>query len=339
MRTTGGIGRGRRRGLTVLGCMLLALATAGCAQHEPDEQQVAEAVGKLPGVVAADASFTGASLGGAGDQDLHVQVASPPDAQQVEDLIRQLPKALQDIENGNGYDEFFIVTRTLGGEANASVGSSSLAFGPELTPPGLATRWAEAVATSPPGGLLVQVRRPPGTVTASVSSHDAVSTSLDWALSSGLTELDWTVVEYQTAVSPYVRFGSDQPLAAPMVAQWKAIEATYAVADASASIARAVVVEDVKNVRKVRVAVAYPGVNGPLTVAAHGAAIWPIVDAINASLPMGHRLDLELNRAERGEQGGAGDGDLVDGGTGSADWEAAYRQRFPDAVPVSATPR
>ena len=68
-------------------------------------------------------------------------------------------------------------------------------------------------------------------------------------------------------------------------------------------------------------------------------AVWLIVEAIHDAMPTDHRLDLELGRTEKGEQGGgAGDGDLIDGGTGSADWEAAYRQRFPDAVPVSATP-
>lgn len=327
------------RGLGVVVCTVLMMATAGCAQSEPDEQQVAAAVGKLPGVEGVDASFTGMSLGGAGDQELEVQVANPPDGQQVEDIVRRIPKVLEDIDHADGYDEFVITTRALGAGVKAGTDPSSLAFGPELTPTGLATRWAKAVGTSPPGGLQVRVRPSPARVTASVSSHDPVSTSLGWALNSGLTDLDWTVVDYQTTEAPYTRFGLDRPLAAAMVEQWKAIEATYAATDGSASIARAVVVEDTKGVRRVRVGVSFPKVVGPLPEAVHGAAIWPIVEAINHAMPAGHRLDLELGRSERGEQNdGSGDGDLVDGGTGSADWEAAYRQRFPDAVPVSATP-
>lgn len=337
MRTTGGIGRSRRKGVAVLGCAVVLMATAGCSQPEPDEQQVAQVIGTLPGVVSVDASFIGTSLGGAGDQELEVQVANPPDPGTVEKLVRSLPRALEDIENADGYDEFVITTHALADGAAASANPSSLSFGPELTSSGLATRWARAIASSPPGGLNVRAWRSPRPVTASLSSHDPVSTALGWAVSSELSDLNWTVVEYQTPQSPYVRFSIDRPLTASMVAEWKAIEATYAAPDETASIARAVVVEDVKNVRKVRVAVAYPEVSRPLTVAAHGAEIWPIVDAINASLPTGHRLDLELARTEKGEQGGAGDGELVDGGNGSADWEAAYRQRFPDAVPVSAT--
>lgn len=328
MRTTRGTGRGRRRGLAALGCTLVALAMAGCSQPEPDEQQVARAVGELPGVVAVDASFTGTSLGNSGDQEIEVQVANAPDPGQVESLVRSLPRTLKDIENADGYDEFVITT-----------GTSSLGFGPALTPSGLATRWAKAVASSPPGGLQVQVRPAPRPTTASLSSHEPVSAALTWALGSDLTDLDWSLVEYQTSQSPYVRFSIDRPLAASMVTEFSAIEATYTASDGGASIARAVVVEDVDGVRKVRVSVTYPDVSGPLAEADHGAEVWPIVEAINASLPAGHRLDLELNRTERGEQvGGPADGDLVDGGAGPTDWEAAYRQRFPDAVPVSATP-
>ena len=171
-----------------------------------------------------------------------------------------------------------------------------------------------------------------------MSSRDSVSTSLGWVLNSGLAELDWTVVEYQTAESPYVRFGSDQPLAAPIVGQWKAIEATFAT-DERATSMRSVVVEDSEGVRRVAINLSYPAVGGPLTEAAHGAEIWPVVEAIHDAMPAGHRLDLKLNRKEKAAQGGAGDGDVVDDGRGSADWEAAYRQRFPDAVPVSATPK
>lgn len=338
MSRTAGTGRSLRRGLGAFGCAVLMMTMAGCAQPEPDEQQVAGAVGKLAGVEGVDASFIGTSMGGAGDQEIKVQVAGPPDPQQVEDLIRKLPKVLQDIEDADGYDEFVITTQTLGENAKVIADSSSLEYGPELTPAGLATRWAKAVATSPPGGLHVQVRPAPRRAEASLSSHDSVSTALVWALSSGLTDLDWTVVEYQTAESPYVRYGSDRPLAAPVVAQWKAIESTFATDERATNI-RGVVVEDFGGVRRVGVNVSYPAVSGPLTEAAHGAEIWPVVEAINDSMPADDRLDLTLGRKEEAEQGGAGDGDLVDEGAGSADWEAAYRRRFPDAVTPTATPK
>ncbi|WP_148232375.1 hypothetical protein [Janibacter sp. HTCC2649] len=338
MRRTAGTGRSLRSGLAAVGCAALLMATSGCSQPEPDEQRVAAAVGKLSGVVAVDASFTGTSLGGAGDQSLEVEVASPPDAQQVEDLVRLLPTSLRGIKNADGYDEFVITVRPAEGAEAATVGAS-LAFGPELTPPGLATRWANAVATSSTGGLRVQVWPAPRTPRASISTHEPVGESLTWALTTELTDLDWDIAEYQTPGTPYVRFAPGRPLTASMVADWKAIETTYAGDTGAASIARVVVVEDVADVRKVRVQVSFPAVSGPLTETAHGAAIWPIVEAINDAMPAGHRLDLELGRSERGEQnGGSGDGDLVDGGSGSADWEAAYRQRFPDAVPVSTTP-
>ena len=295
MSRTAGTGTILRTGLVALVAGLLLATATACAQPEPDERQVAVAVGNLPGVMAVDASFTGTSLGGAGDQELKVQVASPPDAQQLEDLIRRLPKVLQDIENADGYDEFVITTRALGSQAKRDAEPSSLGFGPELTPAGLATRWATAVAASPPGGLKVQAWPSPRPSTASLSSHDSVSTSLGWALTSGLTDLAWTVVDYQTAATPYVRFRPEQPLAATMVGQWKAIEATYAAADGAPSIARAVVVEDVKGVRRVRVQVSLPQVSGPLSESDHGAAIWPIVEVINNSMPADHRLDLELD--------------------------------------------
>ncbi|MFC7490102.1 MULTISPECIES: hypothetical protein [unclassified Knoellia] len=339
MGTTAGPGRRLRRGLGVVGCTLLTMAAAGCAQPEPDEQEVAQAVRGLPGVKGVDASFIGTSLGGAGDQEISVQVASPPDPREVEELVRSLPQTLRRIEHADGYDELVLTTRDLGERAEVSTDPSSLGFGSEPPLPGLATRWAKAVATSPPGGLQVRSRPAPRRVTASVSSHEPVSTALGWALRSGLPELDWTVVEYQTPQAPYVRFSAGRPLVAPMVDEWRAIEATYAGQDGSASIARVVVVEDVEGVRRVRVVVSLPEMGGPLAEAAHGAWVWPIVEAAHDSMPAGHRLDLELGRSERGAQnGGAGDADLVDGGTGSADWEAAYRQRFPDAVPVSVTP-
>ncbi|MEO7267805.1 MAG: hypothetical protein ABIW49_01170 [Knoellia sp.] len=333
MSRTAGTGRHLRIGLAAAAAGLILTTATACAQPEPDEQQVATAVGKLPGVVAVDASFTGTSLGGAGDQELKVEVASPPDAQQVEDLIVSLPKVLQDIENADGYDEFVITVRPGRGAEAAPVGAS-LAFGSELTPPGLATRWAKAVAASPPGGLQVQVWPAPRTPRASISAHQPVSESLAWALTTELTDLDWGIAEYQTTGTPYVRFAPGRPLTAAMVQDWKTIEPTYAGDTGAASIARAVVVEDVDGSRRVRVSVTFPAVTGPIAEATHGDLVWPIVTAIDAAMPPGLRLDLELNRAERGEQGG--DGDLVDGGTGSADWEAAHRQRFPDAVPVSS---
>ncbi|MFC7487191.1 hypothetical protein ACOCJ7_00360 [Knoellia sp. CPCC 206453] len=335
MPRTAGTGSNLRPGLAVVAAGLVLTTATACAQPEPDEQQVAAAVGKLPGVVAVDASFTGTSLGGAGDQELRIQVASPPDAQ-LEDLIRRLPKVLQGIENADGYDEFVITVRPGKGAEAAPVGAS-LAFGRELTPPGLATRWVKAVATSPTGGLRVQVWPSPRAPRASISTHQPVSESLAWALTTQLTDLDWDVAEYQTTGTPYVRFAPARPLTAAMVQDWKTIEPTYAGDTGAASIARAVVVEDVDGSRQVRVSVTFPAVAGPVAEATHGDLVWPIVTAIHAAMPPGLRLDLELNRTERGEQGG--DGDLVDGGTGSADWEAAYRQRFPDAVPVSATPK
>jgi hypothetical protein len=165
-----------------------------------------------------------------------------------------------------------------------------------------------------------------------------VSASLAWALTTDLVDLDWSVVDYQTAGSPYVRFAPGRPLDAAMVREWAAIEATLRGATGEAPPARVVVVEDVEGVRRVRVSVSFPEAPGPVPEATHGAFVWPLVDAIEAAMPAGHRLDLELGRTERRAQsGGDGDGDLVDGGMGPSDWEGAYRQRYPDAV-VSGPP-
>lgn len=339
MSRLGGTRRGLARGLAGGLVVLAAMATAGCAQAEPDERLIAQLVGEQPGVLSVDASFTGTSLGNGGDQSLEVRMASRPDPRHVEDLVRALPGLTKEVEHGEGYDEFVIETEP--GEANDGdrTGPSTFGFGREPVEASLTTRWATAVAASPPGGLAVRAHSGTRPTTASVSSRRPLPESLTWALGSGLTDLDWTLIQYQTDSSPYVRFAPDQPLVASMVDDWNAIEATYAGRDGSASIARVVVVEDVKGIRKVRVAVSFPTVIGPITETTHGEKIWPIVSAIDDVMPEGHRLDLELNRAERREQsGGKGDGDLVDRGTGSADWEAAYRQRFPDALTPTATP-
>lgn len=328
MRTTRGTGRGRSRALLALACTVIALTATACSQPEPDERQVTEAVAALPGVAAVDASFTGTSLGGSGDQEIEVELTTPADPQQVEDLVRTLPGTLMGIDNADGYDEFVL-----------TAGTATFAFGPTPVPTGLASRWSKASASSPPGPLSVQVRPAPRATTAALSSRGPVSAALTWALDSGLTDLEWSLVQYQTTQSPYVRFSLDRPLASSMVADYTTIEATYAARNSDASIARAVVVEDVNKVRKVRVSVTYPEVSGPVPEADRGPEVWPIVEAINASLPPNHRLDLELNRIERGTQvGGPPDGDLVDDGQGPADWEAAYRQRFPDPVPLSGPP-
>lgn len=335
--------RGTRRrlahGLTSGLALLTVAATAGCSQPEPDERLIAEVVAEQPGVASVNASFTGASMGNSGDQSLEVRMASRPDPRQVEDLVRALPGLTEKVEHGEGYDEFTIVT----GPSKASDGSaqapSSFGFGRDPVPAALPGRWATAVAASPPGAFAVRAHEPTRPSTASLSTHQPLPTSLEWALGSGLTDLDWTLVQYQTDISPYVRFSPDLPLNASMLEDWETLEQTYAARDGAASIARAVVVEDVEGVRRVRVAVTFPDVAGPLAESTHGDLVWPIVTAIDATTPARHLLDLELGRQERGAQNrGEGDGDLVDGGTGSADWEAAYRQRFPGAVAPTATP-
>ncbi len=332
------VGRGDRATSAAL-AVVVTLALSACAQREPDEQQVAEVVGKLPGVTSVNASFTGRSLGGGGDQKIVVEVASPPDAQQVEDLVRSLPMAVREVEHGDGYDEFTIATKKTGRGSDAVRSSSSLTYGPGLTPPGLATRWADAAGSTPSEGIHVTVPPSPRHTTASISAHEPVSALLTWALSTDLADLDWSIATYQTSSAPYVRFVPRRPLTVSMVKEWKAIEATIERDIGASSIARVVVVEDVEGVRKATVAVAFPAETSPLAEDTQGTLVWPIVQAISDSMPPRHRLHLQLTRNEQGARDqGSGDADLVKGGKGATEWEAAYRQRFPDAVPVSAPP-
>lgn len=341
MSWSGGTARSAARGRAARACCGLAALVAmvsGCSQPEPDEQRVAAVVGALPGVVEVDASFTSRSLGNGGDQSIGVTVATPPDPDLVEALVRSVPGALREVENADGYDVFVITTQRSGQGAAATRSVSRLTYGPEPVPRGLAGRWARAAGSTPVDGVSVRVRSAPRTASASLSARDPVSASLRWALGTELVDLDWSLVDYQSTTTPYVRFAPGRPLDVAMVEDWTAIEAALAGGAGQAPPVRVVVVEDVEGVRRVRVAMTFPGATGPVSEATHGQIVWPLVDAIHASMPVGHRFDLELGRTERRAQsGGEGDGDLVDSGTGSADWEAAYRQRYPDAV-VSAPP-
>lgn len=341
MSWSGGTGRSAVRSRATRACCGLAALVAlvsGCSQPEPDEQRVAAVVGALPGVVEVDASFTSRSLGNGGDQSIGVTVATPPDPELVEALVRNAPRALREVENAEGYDTFVVTTQRSGQGAAATRSVSSLTWGSAPVPPGLAARWAEAAASTPLDGVRVRVWPQPRTASASVSTNEPLSQSLAWALGTDLVDLDWSLVDHQTTTTPYVRFAPGRPLDVAMVEDWTAIEAALAGGAGQAPPARVVVVEDVEGVRRVRVAMTFPGATGPVSEASHGQIVWPLVDAIHASMPVGHRFDLELGRTERRAQSGdEGDGDLVDSGTGSPDWEAAYRQRYPDAV-VSAPP-
>lgn len=316
--------------------VMATLALTACAQAEPDEQQVARVVGALPGVTSVDASFTGRSLGGGGDQSIEVEVATPPEAQQVEDLVQGLPKAVREVEHGDGYDQFIIVTKPPSGIDGATGQMVRLEFGTEPVASGLATRWAGAVHANPPGTLQVRSHPAPTPPTVSLSSRHSVSEQLTWALGTDLAGLDWTLATYTTPGTPYVRFAPGRPLDRSMVTQWQAIEASYAAGTGARSHADSATVEDVDGVRRLSLSVTFADVAGPLGEAEQGKAVWPIVEAIDAATPAGFRLDLRLFRREDGSR--VRDADLVTNGTGAPDWEAAYRQRFPDAVAPSAPP-
>lgn len=337
MERTGIAGRAVTTAVTVLLGAILTMSTTACSRPEPDVQEVADAVGRLPGVTSVNASFANWDLLSGGDQKIEVEVSARPDPTQVEDLVRSLPRAVREVEHGDRYSEFVIATEPA--DEGSATTSSSLTYGRELAPPGLATRWVAALATTPGGELRVRAWASPRQSTASFSSHSPVSTSLEWALGTDLADLGWSLVDTRTTGTPHTRFTPDRPLAADMVESWKAIEATWAHGIGAASIARSVVVEDLNGIRRARVTLAFPTETGPLAEATHGPLVWPIVTAIHEAMPTGHRLDLDLRRQERSiEGGGAGNEDLVGGGTGSPDWEAAYRQRFPEAVTPSPTP-
>ena len=93
---------------------------------------------------------------------------------------------------------------------------------------GLAERWATAVSRTPPGGIRLQSWPGARPVSASISSYEPVSASLTRVLDSGLGDLSWDLVEYQTNASPCARFAPDGPLTPAMVRDWAAIEETYA---------------------------------------------------------------------------------------------------------------
>ena len=216
-------------------------------------------------------------------------------------------------------------------EDGADPVTSTFAYGRDPVEEGLAARWATAVSASPPGGIALRSWADQRPVSVSLSSHDPVSRSLTWALGSGLADRAWSLVEYQTTESPYARFVPDGPLTSTMVTDWTAIEATYAGEEGGDVVSRVVVVEDHDGVRNLRVSVAVPGVAGALTPVEHGALVWPTVDAAHRARPSGHGFDLELYRD------GDPQADLVHSGRGGADWEAAYRERFPAAVSAPPT--
>lgn len=288
------------------------------------------AVSGLAGVASVDASFTARSLGNAGDQRLVVTLAPAAPPREVEGLVDAVRRAVDEVDHGEEFDEFVLVdeSRREGVEERLR---SSFTYGRGPVEEGLAERWATAVSTSPRGGLVLRSWPDERPVSVSLSSHDHVSDSLAWALGSGLADRSWSLVEYQTAGSPYVRFVPGGPLTRAMVADWTAIETTYAGEEGGDVVSRVVVVQDHDGVRDVRVSVALPGVAGAVTPAEHGELVWPTVDAAHRTRPEGHGFELELHRdADPGT-------DLVDRGTGDPAWEAAYRERFPAAV--SAPPR
>lgn len=320
-----GVGRGMRR--AVAGAALLGAVTtlAACSRPTPDEGAVAAALGRLPGVRAVDASFTAGSLGSSGDQDLDVTLAPGTPPEQVEDLVDGIRRAVDEVEHGDEYEQFALVDESEREDAARPV-VSSFSWGRDRVEPGLAERWAAAVATEPPGGLIVRSWADERPVSVSMASHEPVSASLAWALGSGLADRAWSVAEYQTSRRPYARFAPDGPLTAAMVGHWRTIEATYADPDADGVVSRVVVVEDHDGVRDVRVSVVVPGVVGPLTPEEHGGLVWPTVDATDATRPAGAGFDLELHRDDDPQ------GDLVRSGRGDAAWESAYRERFGAAV-------
>lgn len=335
MTRTGGARQPAIRRLPAVLATLLIVSITACSQPEPDEREVARAISALPGVIGVDASFTGADLGNSGDQSIDVEVANPPDPVEVEALVKSVPRALRSIEHADGYDEFVIGVQhpRVGDDQPAT---SVLSFGPAGTSAELATRWAAAIATSPPGA--VRVRAATGQATASLSSHAPLSDTIRWALATELVGLDWTFVKYQTSVTPYVRFAPSRALTTSMASDWVAIEKSIAGTSDEASPVRMLVVEDSDRVRRVRLGVSFPDVPGPLDEGTHADAVCPIVSVVADAMPADHVLDLELHRTEDGGAQGPEDADLVDDGRGAPEWEAAYRERFPEAKPVSAPP-
>lgn len=325
-----GVGRGMRR--AVAGAALVGAVTTlvACSTPTPDEGAVAAAVGRLRGVQAVDASFTAGSLGSSGDQDLEVTVAPGTPPGEVEDLVDGIRRVVDEVPHGEEFEEFVLVDESDREDAARPV-VSSFTWGRGEVEAGLAESWATAVATQPPGGLVLRSWPDGRPVSVSMSSHEPVSTSLAWALDSGLAERAWGLAEYQTPTSPYARFGPDGPLTAAMVRDWRTIEATYADPEGGEAVSRVVVVEDHDGVREVRVSVAVPGVAGPLTPAEHGDLVWPTVDATDATRPAGSGFDLELHRDDDPQD------DLVRSGRGDAAWEAAYRERFAAAVNAPPT--
>lgn len=285
---------------------------------------------RLPGVQSVDASFSSRSLGSSGDQRLVVTLAPSAPPRRVEELVDGVRREVDEVDHGDEYDEFVLVDESGRDGADERL-RSSFTYGRGPVEKGLAERWATAVSTSPTGGLVLRSWPDGRPVSVSVSSRERVSQSLAWALGSGLSDRSWSLVEYQTAVSPYARFVPDGPLAPSMVADWAAIESTYAGEEGGDVVSRAVVVEDRDGVRDVRVSLAVPGVAGALTPVEHGELVWPTVDAAYRSRPTGHGFELELHRDADPRD------DLVDGGSGDPAWEAAYRARFPAAVSAPPT--
>ncbi|KGN41299.1 hypothetical protein [Knoellia aerolata] len=330
MGSSRGVGRDALRAAAAAVALGAVASLSGCSQATPDEAAVSAAVSRLPGVRAVDASFTARSLGNSGDQRLQVTLAPGTAPSRVEDLVDDVRREVDEVEHGTEYDEFVLVDESARRD-EADLVTSSFGYGRAAVTKGLAERWATAVSRTPPGGIRLQSWPDARPVSASISSHEPVSASLAWVLASGLGELSWGLVEYQTGTSPYARFSPDGPLTPAMVRDWVAIEETYAGEEGCAVVSRAVVVEDHDGLREVRVSVAVPGVAGALTPGADGALVWPTVDATYRTRPPGHGFELQLHRDDHPQ------GELVDAGRGDAGWEAAHRQRFPAAVSAPPT--
>ncbi|WP_353952412.1 hypothetical protein V6K52_02930 [Knoellia sp. S7-12] len=335
----------RRRALspvaTTLTAALVVALLGGCSFPEPDEAEVVRVISELPGVTAVDASYDPPSLGHSSDGSLGVTVATSPDPNQMEDLVQRLQSQLAKVPDADGYRSFTLSAPGVDPRTSAPA-PSTFTFLRGPVPPGLAKDWATALASSPPSAIGVRAPSKDQPAAASLSAPVSVSSSLAWVLASSLRTLPWTVGQLSAEDRPYVRFAPGSPVSAQMVQDWKGIEAKFGEVpgryDAEPMV-RFVIVENVEQVRRVRIIFQRPDVDGSLLEATHGQRVWPLVDAIHAATPGGAVLDLDLIRSEGEEPGPTPKTDLIDGGKGAADWEAAYRQRFPDAVTPTATPK
>jgi len=334
----------RRRALspvaTTLTAALIVALLGGCSFPEPDEAEVVRVISALPGVTAVDASYDPPSLGHSSDGSLGVTVATLPEPDQMEDLVQRLQSELAKVPDADGYRSFTLTAPGVDPDTSTPE-PSTFTFLEGPVPSGLAKDWATALASSPPSAIGVRAPSQDRPGAASLAAPVPVSSSLRWVLASPLRTLPWTVVQLG-ADDLYVRFIPGSPVSAQMVQDWKGIEAKFGEVPGryeAEPMVRFVIVENVEQVRRVRIIFQRPDVDGPLLEATHGQQVWPLVDAIHAASPGGAVLDLDLIRSEGEEPGPTPTTDLIDSGRGAADWEAAYRQRFPDAVAPTATPK